>query len=198
MFDSFAAHFDHRLVDDLNYRIPQILCERIVEMCGPRKLRVLDLGCGTGLCGTHLGNACSLLVGVDVSPAMLARAAEQQRYDKLIEQDIVEYLAGAAAAAFDVVLAADVFVYIGDLAEVFTQAARVLDAGGVFAFSIERADDECDFRLQPNGRYVQSASYIERIAAASGLALLLSFEQMIRGEPGTGVPGLAFFLRKNA
>ena len=198
VFDNFAAHFDHRLVADLNYRIPQILCERIIEMCGPRKLRVLDLGCGTGLCGTRLGNACSLLVGVDVSPAMLAKAAGPKRYDKLIEQDIAVYLAGAATAAFDVVLAADVFVYIGDLDEVFAQAARVLDAGGVFAFSIEHADDKCDFRLQPNGRYVQSAGYIARIAAASGFGEILSFEQTIRGKPGTGAPGFAFFLRKNA
>jgi len=198
VFDNFAAHFDHRLVDDLNYRIPQILCERVIEMCGPRKLRVLDLGCGTGLCGAHLESACSLLVGVDVSPAMLAKAAEHKRYDTLVEQDIAEYLAGTATAAFDVALAADVFVYIGDLADVFAQVARVLDAGGVFAFSIERADDDRDFMLRPNGRYVQSAGYIARIAAANGLSEVLSFAQTIRGAPGSGAPGLVFFLRKNA
>ncbi|MEO8441494.1 MAG: tetratricopeptide repeat protein [Betaproteobacteria bacterium] len=197
VFDNFAEHFDHRLVADLNYRIPQILCERIVEMSGARKLRVLDLGCGTGLCGAHLGNACSLLVGIDVSPAMLAKAAGQQRYNELVEQDIAEYLTGAGTAAFDVVLAADVFVYIGDLAEVFAQAGRVLAAGGLFAFSIERTGDERDFWLQPNGRYVQSASYIKRITAASGLAEISSFEQTIRGAPGSGAPGLVFFLRKN-
>ena len=198
VFDNFAAHFDHRLVDDLNYRIPQILCERIIALCGPHKLRVLDLGCGTGLCGTHLTDACALLVGVDVSPAMLAKAAELKRYDALAEQDIAEYLLAAPAAAFNVVLAADVFVYMGDLAAVFVEVARVLDAGGVFAFSIERTAAGGDFMLQPNGRYVQSAAYISRIAAASGLAEILSFEQTIRGAPDSGAQGLVFFLRKTA
>lgn len=198
VFDNFAEHFDHRLVDDLGYRIPQIICERLRAMSGPRKLNVLDLGCGTGLCGVHLKDACALLVGVDVSPAMLAKAAELKLYDKLLEQDIAAHLLAADPAAFDAVLAADVFVYIGDLAEVFAQVARVLKAGGVFAFSIERTSAAGDFLLQPNGRFVQSAAYIKRIAAENNFTDVLSFEQTIRGAPGSGAPGLVFFLRKNA
>jgi len=196
VFDNFAAHFDHRLVDDLGYRIPQILCERVLGMTESRALCVLDLGCGTGLCGPHLQGACAQLVGVDVSPAMLAKAALLELYDELIEQDIAEYLAHAAPTSYDVILAADVFVYIGDLAEVFKLAARTLKAGGLFAFSIERAADDIDFSLRPNGRYVQSAAYIKRIAAEGGLSEVLSFEQTIRGAPGSGAPGLVFFLRK--
>jgi hypothetical protein len=45
---------------------------------------------------------------------------------------------------------------------------------------------------------VQSAGYIARIAAANGLAEILSFEQTIRGAPGSEAPGSVFFLRKNA
>jgi predicted TPR repeat methyltransferase len=197
VFDNFAAHFDQRLVDDLAYRIPQILCARVKDLCGQRRLHVLDLGCGTGLCGTHIKDACALLAGVDVSSAMLAKAAAHNLYDSLVEMDVAEYLLGAPAAAFDVVLSADVFVYIGDLAEVFVQVSRVLAPGGVFAFSIERGADARDFVLQPNGRYTQSAGYVRRIAAAGGLSEIDSFEQTIRGAPGAGAPGLVFFLRKN-
>jgi predicted TPR repeat methyltransferase len=196
VFDNFADQFDHRLVDDLGYRIPRILCERVIDFCGARRLRVLDLGCGTGLCGAHIKTASTRLVGVDVSPAMLAKAAGHGLYDQLIEMDIAQYLASAPAAAFDVVLAADVFVYIGDLAEVFAEVARMLAGDGVFAFSIECAGDDNDFFLQPNGRYVQSADYIRRIAAAGGLAELTSFAQTIRGAPGDGAPGRVFFLRR--
>jgi predicted TPR repeat methyltransferase len=198
VFDNFAEHFDHRLVDDLGYRIPQILGERVLQLCAGRKLRVLDLGCGTGLCAKYLQPACSSIIGVDVSPAMLAKAVTLNLYDDLIEQDIAEYLITAPSSGFDVVLAADVFVYIGDLGQVFSQAARVLDREGVFAFSIERTAEARDFMLQPNGRYVQSAAYIRRIAAASGLTELLSFEETIRGVPGHGAPGLVFYLRKTA
>lgn len=192
VFDNFAEHFDHRLVDGLGYRIPQILCERVIAMCGPRKLRVLDLGCGTGLCGTHLQDICAQLVGVDVSPAMLAKAAGHKLYDALVEKDIAEYLLAAPAVAFDVVLAADVFVYIGDLAQVFVEVSRVLATDGVFAFSIESIADERDFWLQPNGRYVQSAGFVRRLAVQNGLAEIASFAETIR----TGAPGLIFFLRK--
>jgi predicted TPR repeat methyltransferase len=69
---------------------------------------------------------------------------------------------------------------------------------GVFAFSIERAAGADDFKLQPNGRYVQSADYIKRLDAASRLTEIESFEQTIHGAPGRGAPGLVFFLRKNA
>ena len=197
VFDSFAEHFDHRLVDDLGYRIPQILCERVIALCGPCKLRVLDLGCGTGLCGAQIKHACKWLAGVDVSPAMLAIARRQKIYDSLTELDVAEYLTSAPVAAFDVALAADVFIYIGDLTEIFTAVARALAAEGVFAFSVERAMDEHDYVLQPNGRYAQSARYIRRIAAHAGLTEVESFGQTIRGAPGTGAPGLVFLLRKS-
>ena len=42
-------------------------------------------------------------------------------------------------------VAADVFVYIGDLSEVFTGMRKVLRPGGLFGFSVEAGDDETDF-----------------------------------------------------
>ena len=197
VFDNFAADFEHRLVDDLGYRLPQILCEGVKNLCGQRKLRVLDLGCGTGLCGARIKDACELLVGVDLSPAMLARAGTRHLYDSLEEMDVAEYLPAVPDSAFDAVIAADVFIYIGELAGIFTQVARVLQAGGVFAFSIERATDERDFTLQPSGRYNQSANYIRRLALQSGLSVAVLYDQIIRGAPGAGTPGHVYFLRKS-
>jgi len=197
VFDNFAAYFDHRLVDDLGYRIPQILAAGVKEISSNRRLRVLDLGCGTGLCGTHIKDASALLAGVDLSPAMLARAAALGIYDALSEMDVAEYVQTAPAENFDVVLSADVFVYIGDLAEVFAQVSRVLAAGGIFAFSIEVIADEHDFLLLSSGRYAQSAGYITRLAAQAGFTVIESSAQTIRGAPGAGAPGLVYFLRKH-
>ena len=196
VFDNFAADFERHLVADLGYRIPQILGERVKTLCGPRKLRMLDLGCGTGLCGASIRDACELLVGVDLSPAMLARAGERHLYDKLVEMDVAEYLPTLPAAAFDAVLAADVFIYLGELTEIFTQVARVLAAGGIFAFSIERANDDRDFALQPSGRYCQSADYIRSTALGAGFTIALSFDEIIRGAPGAGTPGHVYFLQR--
>ena len=197
VFDEFAVHFERRLVNDLGYRIPQILCERVKSLCGQRGLRVLDLGCGTGLCGMHIKDASALLAGVDVSSAMLARAGARGLYDTLKEMDVAEYLPAVADSAFDVVIAADVFIYIGDLAAIFAQVSRVLGTGGVFAFSIERATDERDFALQPSGRYNQSTNYIRRLTLQAGFSEVESFAQTLRGAPGAGSPGHVFLLRRN-
>lgn len=194
VFDNFAEHFDSRLVEDLGYRVPQILCDCIAGLMMSRTLRVLDLGCGTGLCGLRMRNAAAQLVGVDVSPAMLAKAKQHEIYDQLLEQDISEYLATARDESFDVVIAADVFVYIGDLREVFGEVARVLAPGGVFAFSIERLEQPGDYFLQPNGRYLQSVAYVRSLAESNDFSETSSFEEVIR----TGAPGQLFLLRKSA
>lgn len=191
LFDDFAGEFDRRLVDELGYRVPEILAARIKALQPRRDLNVLDLGCGTGLCGLHVAGHCATLTGVDLSPAMLERARARQLYGTLAEQNIGDWLAQAPAGVFDVVLAADVFIYIGDLAANFSAVARTLTTGGLFAFSIEQAM-QGDFVLQPSGRYAHSAGYIRRLCRASNLVEVESFTQHLRG----GIDGLVFILRK--
>ena len=72
------------------------------------------------------------------------------------------------AQSFDLVLSADVFIYIGDLAEVFDLTARRLCPGGLFAFSIEVDNRIQEFELRHTGRYVQSLAYIGRLAQVCG------------------------------
>ncbi len=196
VFDDFAPHFDRRLVDELGYRIPQLLVERVHALVQRSGLRVLDLGCGTGLCGLYIKDQCNLLVGVDLSPAMLAKARARDVYHVLVEQDLAAYLGTAPAANFDVVLAADVFLYIGALREIFAEIARTLKTGGVFAFSIELAAAGQDFVLQPNEHYSQSVPYIQRIAQLAGLLHTEGFAQVIRGRNDQAVNGHVFVLRK--
>ena len=44
---------------------------------------MLDLGCGTGLGGAAFRPFVDRLVGVDLSPAMIAQAAAKGLYDRL-------------------------------------------------------------------------------------------------------------------
>ncbi len=191
LFDGFAGDFDRRLVDELGYRLPAVLAARIKALQSRRDLRVLDLGCGTGLCGSQLAGCCASLTGIDLSPAMLAKARARQLYDVLVEQDIAGWLQAAPAAAFDVVIAADVLIYIGELNEIFAAVARALERGGLFLFSIELASSG-DFKLETSGRYAHAPDYIRRLAAASGLDEVETFAQHIRGDVG----GSVFVLRK--
>jgi len=197
VFDHFAEHFDRQLVDELGYRIPQILAARVKARSPRSDLRVLDLGCGTGLCGVHIHDHAGVLTGVDLSEGMLTKARARDIYDELIQCDLAEYLATAPAGTFDAALAADVFIYLGDLAQIFRDVARVLIGGGIFAFSIEEARDaDGEFVLQPSGRYAQSVSYIRRLAAQAGLQEAEAFPEVIRGQAGHETNGYVFVLCK--
>ncbi len=192
LFDNFAGDFDRRLIDELGYCIPEILAARIKAIEPRRNLRILDLGCGTGLCGVQLAGHFSSLTGVDLSPAMLDKARARNLYTTLAERSITDWLAQSQPATFDLVLAADVLVYFGELAPLFESIARALDSGGLYAFSIELTDHD-NFVLQPSGRYAHAVNYVRDLCRHSGMVEVESCAQHIRGD----VNGFIFILRKS-
>jgi predicted TPR repeat methyltransferase len=198
-FDRFAGHFDKRLVEDLEYRTPQ----RMVEFLRPwlagkdMKLRIDDLGCGTGLSGAVLKPYAARLVGVDLSGQMLAKARERRLYDALHEAEIAKFLDAAPPGESDLAAAMDVFVYVGDLKEIFRAAARTLAPGGMFAFSVERHPGEEDFFLARSGRYAHSPRYLRALAAANGFKEWNAEETVIRKESNEPVKGYLFGFLKS-
>jgi predicted TPR repeat methyltransferase len=163
LFDSYAPSFDQHLVEALDYLVPEKLYEAVLAARpGATALDVIDLGCGTGLVGQHFRGVAGRLIGIDVSARMIQWAQRRNVYDQLILDDYVRYLS-ARQEPCDLVLAADVFIYAGDLVAVFQAAARSLRPGGLFAFSLEVAL-QADYVLQPNRRYAHSLGYIHRLA----------------------------------
>ncbi len=65
---------------------------------GDASLAVLDAGCGTGLCAPWLVPYAHRLVGVDLSQAMLDKAAARACYDELAKADLVAFLQSRSAA----------------------------------------------------------------------------------------------------
>ena len=144
LFDDFAPRFERSLVERLDYHAPQSLAEAIFAARGPDGAtfrHAVDLGCGTGLMGEHLRKAASFLEGVDLSAGMLKRAAAKRIYDRLEKGDIASPLiADREPGRADLAVAADVYIYLGDLAAAFALAGRLLEAGGMFAFTVEAHD----------------------------------------------------------
>ncbi len=199
VFDNFAPHFDARLTRELHYRVPEIIAQQLgaVGADRPAPGDVLDLGCGTGLCAAALHGQRGRCIGVDLSSAMLAQARARGLYDELIEADVLDYLRDSAPARFDLTVAADVFIYLGDLAALFADVARVLRPGGLFAFSIEACAPETgDYALRGSGRYAQAEPYIRRLAADCELRERSAHRLDIRGEPGHAIAGCIFVLEK--
>lgn len=152
-FDRFAEGFDKQLVDVLQYRVPEQLMG-LIDAAGQPFARAVDLGCGTGLAGPLLRANGRRLVGVDLSPRMLAKAAERRIYDALIEAEMTSFLE-RTSERFDLIFAADALVYLGDLQTFFSAAARVAPTGGLVAFNIETTE-RAAYLLLPSGRFAHS------------------------------------------
>jgi predicted TPR repeat methyltransferase len=103
------------------------------------------------------------------------------------------------AACYDLILSADVFVYVGKLDEVFCCCEKSLRPHGMLAFSIELlSQGEQDYYLHGGGRYSHSKAYIERLAATASLSILAYNETILRKEKGADVAGAVFVLAKPA
>lgn len=190
LFDSYAGDFEAQLTGKLQYRVPQALVQGL-----PRERfgTALDLGCGTGLVGRLLRPRVQRLVGVDLSAGMLEEARRQGGYDELHQAEIAQHLANTAGQ-HELIVAADVFIYLGDLAAVFAGVRRVLRPGGVFTFSVELADDVVDFELRPSSRYAQSERYLRELAAANSLDVLQARHDTLRLDQRQPVAGLLMVL----
>jgi predicted TPR repeat methyltransferase len=194
LFDQYANHFDQHLVEVLDYRTPAYLDGLIRRTVGAAGLDTLDLGCGTGLCGPYLKAYSRRLSGVDLSQQMLDKAAARGLYDQLACDDVVTWLDGQRQA-WDLAVAADVFVYIGDLAPVFSGVQGALRPGGHFCFTVE-AGEGADYVLRPSNRYAHTLPYIERLAAAHGFGILAAEPLSARQENGAPIAALALMLVK--
>jgi predicted TPR repeat methyltransferase len=191
VFDHAAETFDEALAT-LGYCAPQLLADKAAQELGaPRsELNILDLGCGTGLCGPLFRPWARRLVGVDLSAAMLGRAQKRAVYDELLCADILDFLSGTQEQ-FDLIVAADVFCYFGELRAALGAAARTLvQPGGRILFSVEELESDDDFRLLEHGRYAQTMSYVMRVIQEIGLVPDIQRSYMLRFERGAPVPGL--------
>ena len=190
LFDQQAARFDEILVERLDYRGPALLLEAVgkVAQVPLRFGSTLDLGCGTGLAGAAFRPCADWLVGIDLSPAMIAQARAKGVYDRLSVSDLLNFLDAQAdaRALYHLVLAADVFVYLNDLIPVVAAAARVLAPAGLFAFTVETHSGD-GVVLQSTLRYAHGAAHVRMAIVEAGLELLRLDHAPIRTEQGASV-----------
>ena len=175
LFDHYAPAFEHALREGLKYRAPELLLAAVEKANGgrPRIGSLLDLGCGTGLGGEAFRPFCDWLVGVDISPGMIAQARTKGLYDRLIEADMLQCLAdeATAKASYHLVLAADVFVYAAELAPLLEASLRVMGPSGRIVFTCETHDGE-GVILRETLRYAHSANHVRAAIESLGLKLL--------------------------
>jgi predicted TPR repeat methyltransferase len=184
LFDSYAAQFDQSLVEKLKYNVPKLIAELLLKYQSVAPLgSIMDLGCGTGLAGVELKDFCQEIEGIDLSKKMLAKAKQKNVYSKLNHTGIIEYLADAPLD-FDLFLSTDVFVYVGELSEVFRLIKSRNKRHGRLAFSTEHTE-KADFFLEASGRYSHSKSYIDSLCDKFDYQLL-NFSTIDLRKSGSG------------
>ncbi len=194
LFDQYAPKFDKTLIEDLDYRGPEILLKAVLAARHAAKLpvhfkRAIDLGCGTGLAAREFSSVADEFVGVDLSPGMIERARTTGFYARLDVTDMLAGLQVEANESADLILAADAVVYVSDLAPLLREAARVLKPLGLLAFTVETHPGD-GIVLGPSLRYAHSAEYLRSVIAAAKLVFCTIAPACTRTEAGDPVPGL--------
>ena len=196
MFDQFAETFDDELRGELDYRSPEQLHEAVLAVMGgaPSGWTIVDIGCGTGLCGLLFRDMAARLIGSDLSPRMIEKARQRGAYDELRVEPLDDTLS-QATREFDLVVAADVFVYVGDLDPVFGACATALKPGGLFAFSTEHGQGD-DFTINEAMRFTHAPAYVGELAARHGFERVHEASAVIRKEAGVPVNGGIYVFQK--
>lgn len=192
LFDQYAEGFEASLVGKLGYAAPARMLDALRAVAGPDMhfAQALDLGCGTGLMGEQVRPVAGRLTGVDLSPAMLAKARRKGLYDRLVEADIAAFDAGAER--YDLVTAADVLIYGGDLRALFARIAAMLVPGALFAFTVEAHDGPEAYVLRPSLRYAHSEGGVDATLRAAGMAVRSRSRAALRTDRGQPVEGFLF------
>lgn len=199
LFDGYAPRFDQALTVGLNYRGPELLFRAVEGTHTGNRMKfgsVLDLGCGTGLAALPFRPFSDWMVGVDLSSGMLVQARTKGLYDRLVEKEILAFLASESEIGghYHLVLAADVFMYFEDLAPVFDAVAKVMGSPGQLAFSVE-TNENGGVILRDTLRYAHSEAHVRTSLVASGLNPVSVDLGSTRTEKGVPVPGLIVVAR---
>ncbi len=195
LFDQYADDFEQHLVEQLGYQGHRVLIELLPSNAQSRFERVLDLGCGTGLCSSHLRSRTDCLVGVDLSPVMIEKSRALGLYDSLACADVHDFLS-EDKRLWDLVVAADVFIYVGALGRLFGLLADRIRAGGWLAFTVESAEQGQGVQLLSSLRYAHALDYVYLLAQQHGFMIESVQDAPIRVHEGQPLLGRYWYLRK--
>lgn len=189
-FDEFANSFEN-VLGRLKYCGQQLVQDHLASLDIPAASQdALDLGCGTGLIGEVLKSYAHELVGVDLSQAMLDRAASKQLYRQLHKSDITEFLR-ADREQYDLIACMDTFIYLGRLDEIIALIHQKLKPGGLLLFSTEKLQGvpEQGYQLNISGRYSHHQDYLTAVLEDNGFDIRKISEVAIRTESGCPIEG---------
>lgn len=203
LYDHYAGYYDQHLSTTLKSNVPELIykttlahvdCDAIKNQ--KQHISLLDLGCGTGMCGALFSLHTRKMTGIDLSEKMIAEAKKKNVYTTLLASDIGEYLK-KNTEKYDIIISSDVLIYFGDLEIVFKGVDKALNSEGLFSFSIESLHHSAeDYVLDDSGRYKHNHRYILQLAKDNKWLMLSSTETALRQQNKENVMGRIYVLKK--
>jgi predicted TPR repeat methyltransferase len=194
IFDDYADTFDHSLTHDLNYKVPIFFKNIILNNTSNLNIgKVLDLGCGTGLIGEQIKNYCEYIEGVDISNLMLKKAEQKKIYNKLVHEEIIDYLKNKPLN-YDYFIFGDVLIYFRDLDDIFKLIKNRNNSNCKILFTTEHSSNK-KYQLEMSGRFSHSKKYIENLTKKFGYTLSYYKKEIIRKENFKNVYGGIYLLK---
>tara|TARA_B100000941_G_scaffold86425_1_gene59675 strand:- start:198 stop:1373 length:1176 start_codon:yes stop_codon:yes gene_type:complete len=193
-FDNYSENFDNHLMRDLEYKLPELIDMQIKETIGKKKFKlVLDIGCGTGLCGKYISNYSDNIIGVDISAKMLKQAEKKNIYSQLIKEDFINYIK-KTNNEYELIIASDVFIYTGNISKVFNLMRKKIKKGTYFIFSTELLNED-NFKILKTGRFAHSQKYIEEKCKENLYEIISSKTIKLRKEDNIWIKGKLYTIR---
>lgn len=194
LFDAYADHYESHLLHALDYHVPALLEKALSKFISKsQSLDVLDLGCGTGLCGTTIKPYAKSLIGVDLSSKMLEIAAQKHIYNELFTNDLTLFLTNTLTH-YDLIIAGDVLVYLGDLTTLFKLVRKSLRQKGLFVFNTE-VSQNLPFKMNQSGRFSHHKNYIESEAEKNHFKISFYQSAITRKQNNDPVYGHIYILQ---
>ena len=198
LFEQHAGNFEDILVRQLHYDVPNLIRKRLDTLGLTPFARMLDLGCGTGLAAEAMRDAVKEIIGIDIAETMVDFAEDKDVYEGLYVGEIISFLEDNEESPFDLVIAADVLPYLGEVAPLFDGVAAALRPQGVLAFSTEKlAEADGSYAVGPNRRFLHAEAYLRAGLAEAGFAVLSCEEINVRNEDDAPSPGHLVVARKD-
>ncbi len=193
LFDNFAGCFDN-VLNGLFYLTPRKISQQL-EKIATKQYRIIDFGCGTGLCGELIRKYAASLVGVDISDEMLNKARQKSVYDELVCADILEY---STMRKFEIGISGDVFTYFEDISIPLKKLSELIEEGGsmLVSFSYPPKFTFKDSTQETAGRYLHSKRYIKKEIKKNGLKIVSVLEYNQRKELKSFIKGGLFLIKK--
>jgi predicted TPR repeat methyltransferase len=121
---------------------------------------------------------------------MLQQAKSKNIYDDLIHSELTTFLQ-SNHAHYDLIVATDVLIYLGDLEDTFLNIKKALKPSAHFCFTVEESESD-NFYLESTARFSHSMNYCLELSKKYGFTVLSIKKDILRFQDGIPVNGLFF------